>query len=279
MSGPDFAARALAIAARSAVEDALGLKADLAAPSFTGLVRGDRIALAPSANDTALAVSGFALTGASAQSLLDLAGTWNTSGNPVAMALDITDTASAAGALLARLRINGTSKMELTKGGQLTVPVIALGADAATPDVFLKRDAGNTFGQRNGTNPQTLNIYNTYTDGSNYERGFVGWASNQFQIGVGHAGTGANNRPLVLNADAGGMQFYVQGGGQLKFATGVMYPFSTSTNFDLGLSATAAFRNLYLKGDTVLMSGLPTADPHVTGRLWANAGVVTVSAG
>ncbi len=27
------------------------------------------------------------------------------------------------------------------------------------------------------------------------------------------------------------------------------------------------------------MSGLPTADPHVVGRLWSNSGVLTVSAG
>lgn len=30
---------------------------------------------------------------------------------------------------------------------------------------------------------------------------------------------------------------------------------------------------------SVSMTALPTADPHVVGRLWANSGVVTVSAG
>ena len=29
----------------------------------------------------------------------------------------------------------------------------------------------------------------------------------------------------------------------------------------------------------VIFSGLPTADPHVVGQLWSNAGVLTVSAG
>jgi hypothetical protein len=29
----------------------------------------------------------------------------------------------------------------------------------------------------------------------------------------------------------------------------------------------------------VLVSGLPTADPHVAGQLWTNSGVLTVSAG
>jgi hypothetical protein len=29
----------------------------------------------------------------------------------------------------------------------------------------------------------------------------------------------------------------------------------------------------------ILVATLPTADPHVVGQLWSNAGVVTVSAG
>ena len=43
------------------------------------------------------------------------------------------------------------------------------------PDVVLKRDAANTPALRNGANAQTFNIYNTYTDASNYERGFIGF--------------------------------------------------------------------------------------------------------
>ena len=34
-----------------------------------------------------------------------------------------------------------------------------------------------------------------------------------------------------------------------------------------------------LMSGTVKMTGLPTADPHIVGELWANAGIVTVSAG
>ncbi|MGF6433476.1 hypothetical protein [Bradyrhizobium elkanii] len=32
-------------------------------------------------------------------------------------------------------------------------------------------------------------------------------------------------------------------------------------------------------GGKVIVTGLPTADPHVVGQLWANSGVLTVSAG
>lgn len=48
------------------------------------------------ANDNVLASTGYSLTGANAQSLIDLAGTWNTSGNPTALKIAITNTASGA---------------------------------------------------------------------------------------------------------------------------------------------------------------------------------------
>ena len=57
-------------------------------------------------------------------------------------------------------------------------------------DLALFRDAANTLAQRNSTNAQTFNIYNTYTDASNYERGFMKWNSNVLEVGTEAAGTG-----------------------------------------------------------------------------------------
>lgn len=37
-------------------------------------------------------------------------------------------------------------------------------------DLYLRRDAANTFAQRNSTNAQTYRLYETYTDASNYSR-------------------------------------------------------------------------------------------------------------
>ena len=48
----------------------------------------------------------------------------------------------------------------------------------------------NTLEQRNSTNAQTFSIYNTYTDGSNYERGRLWWGSNVLKIEADAAGTG-----------------------------------------------------------------------------------------
>jgi len=59
----------------------------------------------PSANTAFLAATGFSLTGSNAQSMIDLAGTWNTSGAPAAIKLRITDTASAITAKLVDLQM------------------------------------------------------------------------------------------------------------------------------------------------------------------------------
>ena len=42
--------------------------------------------------------------------------------------------------------------------------------------------------------------------------------------------------------------------------------------------ANASVTNLTASG-TVILSGLPVADPNVAGQIWSNSGVLTVSAG
>lgn len=64
---------------------------------------------------------------------------------------------------------------------------ISLGASS---DVNLFWDAANTLALRNSTNAQALRVYNTYTDGSNFERGIFQWSSNVFFVGSSNAGTG-----------------------------------------------------------------------------------------
>jgi hypothetical protein len=64
-------------------------------------------------------------------------------------------------------------------------------------------DAPNIFAQRNGTNPQTHRWYNTYTDASNYERGFARWNSNVFEVGTEAGGTGTA-RGIRFSSPLGG---------------------------------------------------------------------------
>ena len=80
------------------------------------------------------------------------------------------------------------------------------GALGTSGDLSLLRDAANTLALRNGTNAQTFNIYNTYTDASNYERMQIYWTANTALIGMSAAGTGTANRILqVGNGFLGGV--------------------------------------------------------------------------
>jgi hypothetical protein len=61
-------------------------------------------------------------------------------------------------------------------------------------DVILFRDGAGALAQRNTTNAQTFRLYNTFTDASNYERGFFRWSSNVLEIGAEAAGTGTQRQ-------------------------------------------------------------------------------------
>lgn len=74
-----------------------------ATPTFATLTL-----VSPSANTTQLTLSGYSLTGSNAAPLVDLAGTWNTSGAPSAITLNITNTASDGAARLIDLRVGGS---------------------------------------------------------------------------------------------------------------------------------------------------------------------------
>lgn len=73
-----------------------------------------------SANAGILASTGYSLTGTDATSMVDLAGTWNTSGTPTAIKLNITNTASNAAALMMDLQIGGLSRFSIGKLGTIS---------------------------------------------------------------------------------------------------------------------------------------------------------------
>jgi len=86
------------------------------------------------ANTSAMAVTGYSLTGANAQSLLSLAGTWNTTGGPKGIDLNITNTASDATATrLLDLRVGGVSKCSVTLGGRIFCDMVGFSVCAQLP--------------------------------------------------------------------------------------------------------------------------------------------------
>ncbi len=73
-----------------------------------------------SANTSALTAS-YSVTGTNTTPLIDLTGTWNTTGVARGLLLNITDTASNGSSRLFDLVINGTSRVNFTKAGQLSL--------------------------------------------------------------------------------------------------------------------------------------------------------------
>ena len=105
---------------------------------------------------------------------------------------------------------------------------------------------GNAIEQRNGTNPQVFHIYNTYTDGSNYERARIYWAGSTFNIATGQAGTGVA-RPVIFGTDgAADIQFKTNNTARWTInATGGFLYANTDNLFDIGQSGALRPRTIY----------------------------------
>jgi hypothetical protein len=84
--------------------------------------------ITPAANTSALVVSGASLTGSNEQSLVDLAATWNTTGAPTAIRLNVTNTASDAASLLMDLQTGGTSRLAVSRAGRISSALAGTGA-------------------------------------------------------------------------------------------------------------------------------------------------------
>lgn len=91
-------------------------------------------------SDTVLAASG-SLAG----SLLNLTQTWNTTGAPTAIKLNVTDTASASVSLLADLKVNNTSLFQITKNGVISFG--NLGAASAIGAALTSNGNGSSTGK------------------------------------------------------------------------------------------------------------------------------------
>jgi hypothetical protein len=71
--------------------------------------------------DKRLVISGYNLTGSNNQPLLDLSGTWDTTGTPTLIRANVANTNSNSSSLLMDIQIGGTSQFQLTRGGDVGV--------------------------------------------------------------------------------------------------------------------------------------------------------------
>lgn len=198
--------------------------------------------------------------------------TWNAAGVTfTGVRIAITSTASAAGSLIIDAQVGASAVFNVRKDGAITttsgmrfgfVSTVSYPVDiqfndnaiqqvsgnylgwsssatnaGAGSDLKLFRDAANTLAQRNSTNAQTFNIYNTYTDASNYERGFAKWSGSVFQVGTEAAGTGSTrNLSLYRGATehiqlSSGRNFFPVA---TSMGAGINFSFSDGTDFNRG---------------------------------------------
>lgn len=189
-------------------------------------------------NITSATLTGGTVT--TSNPLLDMTQTWNDAGVTfTSLKLNVTDTASASASLLLDLQVGGDNRFKVDKTGRLTLGgtgssgilsiyagdtqvllgygsgygtqalrVVAPGGLSLSDDVTLAREAADILAQRRSTNAQTFNFYNTYTDASNYERGFIKWDTNVLKIGTEALGTGTLRGVKLGTASTSLIGFY-----------------------------------------------------------------------
>ena len=207
-----------------------------------GTLTGSLTLTVGAANTGVLESTGYSLTGSNATSMVNLAGTLNTSGSPSVFKLSITNTGSGSSTRLLDFYWNGSRCFDYwpsqglvtnylggflasfsgysTLYGNLGISISSIagigfssahnpGNTYGSNDTILYRDAAGTLAQRNGANAQTLRTYRSYTDLSNYSRLTHGWNTTTALVMAEGAGTGSdgsvafNDAALATNATVG----------------------------------------------------------------------------
>ena len=203
-----------------------GASVDLASPSAIGSTTPNTgafttLSFAPANNTTGFSNTGNSLTGSNAQSLISLAQTWNTTGTPTAIKLNVTDTASNASSLLMDLQVGGTTKFRIGKGnvhyigGVFNVAGNAFEAYNSEATALTRTTTSRVifFGQESGVGMAMASSYS------------LSWSSNAAGSGDCFA-----NRDLFLLRDGAGILGQRNATNAQAFR--LYNTFTSSTNFE-----------------------------------------------
>lgn len=135
----------------------------------------------------------------------------------------------------------------------------------------------NLIEQRNGANAQTLSIYGTFTNASNYERLSISASTSEILIENNQAGTGvARNLRMrsagILNLSSGGsssMVFQIAGVGKWQIINAGGFESVTDNANDIGQAASNRPRTGYF--GTSVISPVFTATGLITGGSFKSA--------
>ncbi len=209
------------------------------ATTFTGLITATQAA----ANTGILASTGYSLTGADATSMINLAGTLNTSGSPNVIYSNITNTASGANTRLFRLDVGAAHRFSISTGGDIYFApdshslqsfggsswgmnvgaelVLALGGGGNNAlrvfgnnainlggnntNILIRDGADHVIAMRSGGNAQTFRVYGAGADDSNYVRAGLIAASNLVTLAAESAGSGADDVDINITTAGAGL--------------------------------------------------------------------------
>lgn len=224
--------------------------------------------ITPAADTAALVISGGSITGSGAASFLSIAGTWNTSGSPVALNIDITNTTSSGSASFIRGKINTTTVFEVNRSGV----IIGSGlSNAANGAVAITHANGDDVRVSNTSGDPQLGFYNATT----YRTGFVSTGTAVLNIGRPNAASpvaqtlGVQGSRSGTDTNVAGANFTVCSGIGTGNATGSSLIFQTPTPVASGTGAQTAATRLTLSAlsGVVVASGvaLQLGNAAVTG--------------
>jgi hypothetical protein len=164
-------------------------------PLSGGTLTGS-LTLEPSSNTSALISSGYSLTGSDSTSLIDLSGTWNTTGTPTLISADVTDTASNASSLLMDLKVGGVSKSTVTKYGSF---VGGLSGLSNSPSLAFPASGGYSVGVYSPTDYKIQFAMSNVAGSRNNTAAYQGL---QFEMTGGTLSWGVSGQDIFLARDA-----------------------------------------------------------------------------
>lgn len=202
--------------------------------------------------------------------------------------------ASATTAKILDLQVGGVSKFNVQKDGTANIAGITFdsvfgnitrngdivvnsgatfiirtgGLDRVTVDsaggIRLSPGSG-ILEQRNGTTPQLFNLYNTYTDASNKEQGFIGWVTNVLTIGTGASGTGVSRSIAISAGGTSSILFTIGGSVRWRINPSGYFTPEADNVYDLGTSLTRAQTGYFGTGGVSITDASAWFTPGASG--------------
>lgn len=150
---------------------------------------------------------------------------------------------------------------------------------SGTIDLRLWRDGANALAQRNGTNSQTLRIYNTFTDASNHERLSFRHDGTRFLIEADRAGTGLSRALALVAGATSDLQLSAGGATRFNVTSAGHFTANTDNVSDIGASGASRPRTIFVGTSMIvpLIIGATLTNPGITSQTltWSAGGTTS----